>query len=273
MTINLVIPMAGEGSRFRSRGYSFPKPLIQMPDGNPMIKMVIDCLGIKRANWHFIIKAEHENQYRLGQIIPRMVKPWQPHGVSIHTLHETTEGAACTVLTLRNQINNDAPLIVANSDQYWQWHAPRFLNFLESQSKTQAGVVDGAILTFKSFHPKWSFILVKDGFVERVAEKDPISDDATVGVYYWRQGKFFVDSADEMIRLGQRINGEYYVAPTYNKMIQKGRVVIPYSVSEMQGVGTPEDLEKFETKWYIREAIREFYQAKTVGQKEATASD
>jgi NDP-sugar pyrophosphorylase family protein len=240
MTLNIVVPMAGEGSRFDAQGFTFPKPLIQMPDGNPMIKMVMDCLEIYDANWIFIVRKEHEEKYKLRQILPRMLDEWKPAGIQVRELHRTTEGAACTVLEVEDLIGGDDPLIVVNSDQYFVWDSGDFLSYMHDAE------ADGGILTFKSFHPKWSFAKVEDGLITHVAEKEPISSNATVGFYWWKHGRLFIDAAKQMIAGGRRVNGEFYVAPTYNEMIVKNMKILPYEVDFMAGVGTPEDLRKFE---------------------------
>ena len=249
--LNIVIPMAGEGSRFADRGYSFPKPLIQMPNGDPMIKMVMDCLECYDANWIFIVRKEHEERYRLSTILPRMLEEWKPNSVSVHQLHETTEGAACTVLEVESQIRSNDPLIVVNSDQYFVCDSDEFFNDMIDRE------ADGGILTFKSFHPKWSFVKLLNSIdVVRVAEKEPISNDATVGLYWWKHGHYFVDSARRMIELNERVNGEFYVAPTFNQMITYNKKVVAYKVAFMAGVGTPEDLDKFQMRAWLGKVPR-----------------
>jgi len=242
--LNIVVPMAGEGSRFAQQGYSFPKPLIQMPDGNPMIKSVIDCVNIHGASWHFIVRQEHVDRYKVDQVLDRMLEKYHPVMVNYTVVNETTEGAACTVLLTRDYIDKeDSQLLVVNSDQYFRWDPQSFFYEMEEQ-KANAG-----ILTFKSWHPKWSFAKVDvNGRVTHVAEKDPISDNATVGVYWWKKGSDFVAAADEMIRLNLRVNGEFYVAPTFNNL---NGPIYPYEVSFMAGVGTPEDLRKFEMMYWL----------------------
>lgn len=246
MTLNIVVPMAGEGSRFADRGYSFPKPLIQMPNGDPMIKMVMDCLECYGANWIFIVRQEHEDRYHLSRILPRMLECWLPNDVKLHMLKDTTEGAACTVLEVESLIRSSDPLIVVNSDQYFVWDSDDFFADMDNRG------ADGGILTFKSYHPKWSFVKLADnGDVTQVAEKEPISNDATVGLYWWKHGSFFVDSAKRMIEQNDRVNGEFYVAPTFNYMLDYDKKVRAYNVDFMAGVGTPEDLDKFQMRAWL----------------------
>jgi len=239
--MQIVIPMAGEGSRFQQQGFTFPKPLIQMPDGEPMIRMVINCMGIKNADWHFIVRKEHEEKYSLSRLLPKMTAFWNPHSTNVHQIDTLTEGAACTVLEVTSYINNEKPLFVVNSDQYFTWDRDEFFASMKYQG------ADGGILTFRSLHPRWSFVRLADnGDVIEVAEKEPISDIATVGTYFWEKGRFFVESASSMVEKDLRINGEFYVAPTFNEMIADHKKIRIFDVKFMAGVGTPEDYHRFE---------------------------
>ena len=121
-----------------------------------------------------------------------------------------TEGAACTALLAKEYIDNDAPLFFANSDQWVDWNP---VGFMYEMQETEA---DGGIVTFKSTHPKWSFAKI-DGRVTEVAEKNPISENATVGYYYWKHGSEFVKYAEQMIEKDIRVNNEFYICPVFNE--------------------------------------------------------
>ena len=106
--------------------------------------------------------------------------------------------------------------------------------------------VDAIVFTFRSLHPKWSFVKVDDfGVVTQVAEKNPISDIATCGIYYYRKGSDFVRFAEKMISEGKRVNNEYYICPVYNELIDCENVLLPFYVHKMHGIGTPEDLRSY----------------------------
>ena len=152
-----------------------------------------------------------------------------------------TEGAACRVLKARHLIDNDNPLVISNSDQFVEWNPAEFYYSMENDRS----ITGGGIVTFKATHPKWSFAKVQDGFVTQIAEKNPISDNATVGIYYWKLGSEFVWSADKMIESNNRVNNEFYVAPTINELIKEGRTFKNYEIDKMWGLGTPEDLSMF----------------------------
>ena len=137
-------------------------------------------------------------------------------------------------------INNDNPLIIANSDQFVDWNSSEFMYKMQERN------VDAGILTFKSTHPKWSFAKVDDsGYVTEVAEKNPISDIATVGIYYWKKGSDYVKYAEQMIEKNIRHNNEFYVCPVFNQAVEDGKKIITYDIDNMWGLGTPEDLEYF----------------------------
>ena len=231
--MNIVIPMAGAGSRFESAGYTFPKPLIEV-EGQPMIHKVVNNLNIQ-GRYIFLVQKTHYEKYNLENLL-NMISP----GCEIIQLEGLTEGAACTVLTSRELIDNDEPLIIANSDQYIDWNA------FETISEFSNEGIDGGILTFNSVHPKHSFAKVDgQGYVTEVAEKKPISTNATVGVYFWKKGSDFVYYADQMIQKNIRTNNEFYVCPVYNEAIQDGKKIITNMVDKMWGMGTPEELDNF----------------------------
>ena len=231
--MNILIPMAGAGKRFFDAGYIFPKPLIEI-DNKPMIQWVIESLNLK-ANYIFIIQREHQEKYNVKSVL----KILQPN-CKIIELDHLTEGAACTTLLAKEFIDNNDPLIIANSDQYINWNSSKA--FYDFNSKN----LDGAILTFEAIHPKWSYAKCNnEGFVTEVAEKKVISKNATVGVYYWKYGSDYVKSAEEMIKKNIRVNNEFYVCPVYNEFLKKNKKVKIHKVDKMWGLGTPEDLNNF----------------------------
>ena len=231
--MNILIPMAGAGKRFFDAGYIFPKPLIEI-DNKPMIQWVIESLNLQ-ANYIFIIQKEHQEKYNIKSVL----KILQPN-CKIIELDHLTEGAACTTLLAKEFINNDDPLIIANSDQYINWNSSKA--FYDFNSKN----LDGAILTFEAIHPKWSYAKCNnEGFVTEVAEKKVISKNATVGVYYWKHGSDYVKSAEEMIKKNIRVNNEFYVCPVYNEFLMKNKKIKIHKVDKMWGLGTPEDLNNF----------------------------
>jgi len=229
--LTILIPMAGAGSRFQQAGYTFPKPLIDVK-GKPMIQVVVDNLNIK-ANYVYVVQKEHREKYNLDTLL-NLITP----NCKIVEVDGITEGAACTALLAKEYINNDSPLFFANSDQFVEWDSNEFLY---KMNETNA---DGGIVTFKATHPKWSFAKIDEqGLVTEVAEKNPISDIATAGYYYWKKGSDFVKYAEEMIEKDIRVNNEFYVCPVFNQAIEDNKEIRTFDVIKMWGLGTPEDLK------------------------------
>lgn len=236
--MKILIPMAGEGSRFAKEGYTFPKPLIDV-DGKPMIERVVENLKFP-AEFIFLVRKEHLQKYEGLSVTLMRITGGRFKIVEVDGL---TEGAACTALLAKDFINTDDDLLIANSDQVIMYRPE---NFLTMKNMTSA---DGIVFTFNAVHPKWSFAKVDaSGFVTQVAEKVPISDIATCGIYWYRKGSDFVEAAERMISKNIRVNNEFYIAPVYNEMIGSGKSVIPFFVQEMHGIGTPEDLNAFLSK-------------------------
>ena len=161
-------------------------------------------------------------------------------GCKIIEVDGITEGAACTALLAKEFINNENPLLFANSDQFIKWNSNDFMY------KMQEMDIDGGIVTFRSSHPKWSFAKInEEENVIEVAEKDPISDIATVGIYYWKRGSDYVKYAEQMINKNIRTNNEFYVCPVFNEAIKDNKKIKTVEIEKMWGLGTPEDLNIF----------------------------
>lgn len=235
--LNIVIPMAGRGSRFQEAGYAFPKPLIDV-NGRAMIEVVARNLRPKGDyRFIFICQREHVEKYDLHNIL----KNATDNKFELVQIDGVTEGAACTVLCATEYINNNDELMIANSDQFIDFDINDFLTATHKED-------DGLIMTFEASHPKWSYARTdKDGLVIEVAEKKIISNQATVGIYYYKYGRDFVCAAQAMIKKDIRHNNEFYVCPAYNEMIIAGKKVYiyPINVEKMHGLGTPEDLNIF----------------------------
>lgn len=233
--MNIVIPAAGLGSRFNKMGWKRPKPFIDL-NNSPMIEHVLKYLDYEDADYNIIFRKEHIDEYN------DVIEALKNDKVKISQISNITEGTACTVLSLYDVINTEQPLVIANSDQIVDFKFQDFI--LDAQVRK----LDGSILVFESSDPKWSFAkLDNSGFVTEVAEKKPISDLATVGIYYFSSGKAFVRAAIEMIVANERVNGEFYTCPVYNYMIRNGAKIGVYTIhsSQMNGVGTPVDLIKY----------------------------
>lgn len=248
--LNIVIPMAGRGSRFENVGFTEPKPLIPV-FGQAMIKLVIDNLKPKNCEFQFIFICRQDTLENYS--IAEKLETWAP-GSKIIPVNQITDGAACTVLLAEKYINNDFPLMIANCDQWIDIDINLYLE------KIMHSNLDGLIMTMKANHEKWSFIrLDPQNNITEVVEKKVVSDEATVGIYNFKRGSDFVKAAYRMIDKNLRVNGEFYVAPTYNELINEGAKLGYFNIGSeargMYGLGTPEDLAKFIQNEKLRERL------------------
>ena len=235
--INVLIPMGGRGQRFRNAGYTTTKPLISV-NGVPMIKRVIDNLDVK-ATFIFLVSEEDEKEHNLTQLLTEFCGDNKCQVVLENP--NNRQGAAAACLLAEHLIDNDNELLVVNSDQLIDWNSADFFNAMHSQN------ADGGIITFTATESKWSFAKLIPGtaIISEVAEKKPISDKATVGVYWFKQGHDFVQGVKQMMSKQIKTNGEYYVCPVFNEVIGMGKQIYDYPITTMHGIGTPEDLERY----------------------------
>lgn len=223
----VIIPAAGEGSRFVNAGYVLPKPLIEAR-GVPMIRLVADMFPCERR----IVVCQQQHQKQIQAASESEVIP----------IVKLTEGAALSVLCAEALVRDDDPVVVVNSDNIMLGNT--VTKFLD---ETVLDGVDGSILTFKVDSGPWSYARVREERVVQVAEKTPISDNATAGVYYFKSWRILRTAVCRMIAANDRYNGEFYLAPSYNYMIGAGMTVSNCTMQKQNfiSLGTPEDLERY----------------------------
>jgi dTDP-glucose pyrophosphorylase len=204
-----------------------------------MIERVINNLSVPNARFFLIARKDH---MIADPIIVKNLE--ENYNVTFIGIDKLTEGTACTVLFARSYINNSSPLLIANSDQLIDSNINDFI--LDSNSRN----LDGSILCFEEPNkdPKWSYAqLDNNNLVVKVREKEPISINATVGIYYFNQGNYFVNYALDMIINNDRVNNEFYTCPVYNYLINSSLKIGIYNIEKykMNGIGTPEDLDLY----------------------------
>jgi len=233
---NILIPMAGRGSRFEEQGYTDKKPFIDV-NGKPMIHRVIENLGMEfDKEYMFILICLQEDYDKYD--FTEFEKVIGHNSYDVVILDDVTEGAAQTVLTAKHLINDDTPLMTMNSDQLVDWDIERLFEMCEQ--------FDGVIPCFYGEGNAWSYARTLDnGYVQEVVEKKQISKYATAGYYYWKKGSDFVKYAEQMIKDNSRTNGEFYVAPVYNWAVRDGKRVGVFMVDKCYSLGTPEDLQEY----------------------------
>ena len=236
--VQVVIPAAGQGSRFSKAGWKKPKPFIDI-NGRPMLDHVISNVMPKQnASCSLILRSEHKDTYSL------QINQISDHNnIEVSYIDCLTEGTVCTVLQVSEKFIKTS-LLIANSDQWVDFDVNEFIKDAISRN------LDGSILVFDepSLDPKWSYVsLDENELVSEVAEKKPISNLATVGIYYFKSGQNFVNAASLMMAKNERVNNEFYTCPVYNYMIKSGLKIGIFKVQkdEMWGLGTPDDLNRY----------------------------
>ena len=232
--------MAGKGSRFAKAGYKTPKPFIDVC-GKPMIQVVVDNLTPSCDHrFIFICQNEHLDQFNGRQLLNSIA-----HSPIIIGIDGYTEGQLSSALLARSYIDNEDPLMTANTDQFIDFSIDQYLGYMKEMQ------LDGLIMTMDASDPKWSYVELSQetGMVERTAEKEVISNQATVGIYNFAKGKDFCRAADELISENIRTNGEFYICPVFNSLIKDGCKIGTYNIGQegngMYGLGIPDDLKKF----------------------------
>lgn len=234
--ICIVMPMAGEGKKFAERGFTFPKPLVEVA-GKPVVEIAVHNVTPSEPHrFIFICWQDHLQKFALAEVL-RLIAP-ESETVAVT---KPTAGALCSVLLAGEYLNNEDELLVVNADQYVDVSIDEFL------MAARLGGWDGYIMTFPSTHPKWSYVKVEGEQVVTVAEKRPISRDATVGMYYFRCVRDFLVGAERMLLKNATVAGEFYVCPVYNELILMGKRISIYRIAreQMYSLGTPEDVEAF----------------------------
>ena len=235
MSFNIVIPIAGKAQRFVDAGFTTPKPLIMVRDMH-MIDWALKSVEHQDAHLIFIVLKDHVTNFSIDTILQDKFGS----KVTVIVLDEVTRGTLSTCLRARSDIDNDTPLVIYTPDVYFE---PEF------DPNTVSDELDGLILTFKANSPAHSYVsTVYSGehlLAVKTAEKEVISEEAAVGVYYFRRGSDFVRYADLMEDRNVTTNGEFYICPSYNFAIKEGLKIGTQLVDKMHVLGTPEDLEFF----------------------------
>jgi dTDP-glucose pyrophosphorylase len=260
--VNVIIPAAGLGSRFTERNFITSKPLLPIGLGTssePMISQVIKSLGFHsrfeihgnkyKLTFIFIIQEAHNKDKQFFDLINKEL----PDGnFQIIEINYITQGCTETCLLASGIINNKDPLIIANCDQIMEWDANKFMEYVFQEYEND---IDGCVVCYKSTDQKNSFIQLEDNnnlqsAAIKLAEKEIISDIALIGIHYWKHGKTFVDSSNELINKNIRAKNEFYISLTYNILIEQGLNIYPYMLNKDDGekyhsVGTPDDYFKY----------------------------
>lgn len=235
--LQIVVPMAGTGKSFTERGpSSFPKSLVEI-DGEPMIEVVVRNLTPDQPHrFIFVVRQDEVQRFALRDVL-HLIAP----GCAVQVASGQTAGALCSVMLAIDSLDPDGELLIANADQVIDTSITGFID------QARAGDWDGFIMTFPTTHPKWSFVKKEGDQVVAVAEKRPISNEATVGLYYFRTARLFLELAERMLSKNVGNQAEFYVCPVYNEMVLKGLRIGTTGIDRhaMHSLGTPADVEQF----------------------------
>jgi len=235
--MQVIVLAAGEGRRFLEAGIETPKPLIKVR-GLSLLRHAYESLGIP-GEYIFVCQKDHERKFKISNEIKSFSS-----NCKIHFVESLTGGPAESALSCKNELKKDEPLIIINCDQRMSWNPSRFLDFVKNND------LDGCFPTVETSGKNYSFVLSdSEGFSLKIAEKDPISKDGLIGLHYYKKAKFFIESAEEIIRENKRQLGEFYISGTYNTMIEKGLKVKKYPLDQVEFqvvLGTPEEVFQYE---------------------------
>ena len=238
--LNVLVPMAGKGKRFRDAGYSQPKPMISIA-GKPMIDWALKSLGGLTMPHRFIfIALEDDLNAGLETLLANRGK--------VVPIPNVTEGAVNTTLCAENFIANDDPLVIANCDQYLEWDFQTFINTAQG--------FDCSVVVFESENPHHSYIEARGNEIVKVKEKEIISSLACGGIYFYRSGLDYIAGAKKLIESNERTNGEFYITPVFNKLIELNKKITYFKIPNKNKhmLGTPEEVQDFLLK--VEEGVR-----------------
>jgi dTDP-glucose pyrophosphorylase len=229
---NILMPIAGRAQRFLDKGFTLPKPLIDVA-GVPMIQRALKSVEVDNPHYIFIVREEHINDHNIDERLTSLLGD----DIEIVVADRVTEGAACSCLLAEEHIDSDNPLIIFTPDCFFE---PPFNPDSISER------YDGAVGVFHSTSDAHSYVETDArGDVTRAAEKQVISEDAVGGLYYYKRGSDFVKYSKQMIEQELKVNGEYYICPVFNLLIANGMKVGIEKQQKHVVLGTPHDLETY----------------------------
>ena len=236
--MNVVVPMAGDSKIFKDSGFKYNKNFTEI-NHKPLFQRVCESVKQLRANnFIFIVNKEDSQNYHIGKSL-KLLAP----GCKVVTAQGQTCGAACSILLAAEYIDNDDELVISNGDQVLETDLQGIVE------RFRAAGWDGGIVTFESVHPRWSYVrLDENNYVIEAAEKDPISNHATTGFYWFKRGSDFVSSVKKMIHKEAGVNGVYYTCPAYNEMVLMQKTIGCYEIDSAiyYPLTTPKEIAEYE---------------------------
>lgn len=240
-SLHIIMPMAGEGSRFIKEGWKTPKPLIELK-GETLFQRAIDSVRIDGVvmKYSFIVRQEHIDKYRIDV----MIKDLLPQA-NVFSVLKTTRGAVETCLVAESAIDDNDAIVVMDCDL--EFRSKRYSQLIQlAISLPEEKAFGGALVSFESSDPRYSYAEVDDKMkVIRTAEKEPISNHALCGAYFFASGKIFKRIAHQLLDDGTHGKAEFYVSLLYNYLLDEGKDVYLAEMEEYYSYGTPEELKRY----------------------------
>lgn len=236
--LKIIIPIAGSSSLFINAGYAYPKPLIEI-NGVPMIQRVIEDAGAISDPYQFIfiIREEDAMKFHLDNTL-RLLAPTS----EVIKIKKETKGGLCSVLMAIDRIDKEDSIVILNGDQILDVDYDDVLNHWKREN------ADAGIITFKSVHPRWSYARIENNQVVQTAEKNPISNSAIVGYYYFSHAGTFFEAAFQVIKNHVHLEGKYYISPVLNEYILLNKRVLERKINADQhhSFYSPQMLDEYE---------------------------
>ena len=239
--LHIVMPMAGEGSRFAKAGWTTPKPLIELR-GVPLFRRAIDSVAIDgvEMKYSFIVRQEHIAHYHIDEQIKKIIPE-----ANIFSVEKTTRGAVETCLIAESAIEENDAVIVMDCDL--EFRSKTYLEGVRTILNQSANEANGGMLvSFESTEPRYSYAEVDENMiVRRTAEKEVISNHALCGAYFFSSAKGFLKAAHRLMNEPVFTKPEYYVSLLYNYLLSDGEMVRLATMEEYYSYGTPEELRRY----------------------------
>jgi NDP-sugar pyrophosphorylase family protein len=236
--LKIIIPIAGSSDLFINAGYMYPKPLIEI-NGTTMIEKVIEKAGAVADEYQyiFIIKEEDALKFHLDNTL-KLLAPRS----EVVKLKRDTKGGLCSVLMAIDKIENDDNLIIINGDQILDVRFDEILKYWKQEG------ADAGIVTFNSVHPRWSYARIENDQVSQTAEKNPISNHAIAGYYYFSNAAAFFDAAFKVIKNDVQLEGNYYISPVINEYVLLNKKTLNYKINSEQyhSFYSPQMIDEYE---------------------------
>lgn len=234
--LNIIIPLAAGKFDTDNENFLYPLPLIDIR-GKALIEYLLENLnGIaENKKFIFIIKETDSKKYHFDSMLNQLVE-----NAVIVKLKNQTKGAVCSVLYAIDEIDKNEEMIIVNSDQVIE------VDYNDVLKNLRKG--DGGMITFNAVHPRWSFVRLTNEKVVETAEKNPISNNAIAGFYYFKKASDFIEGAFNVIKFDDNFNGNYYISSVYNQLILKNKELTTFKISAQHyhSFYSPQKLKEFE---------------------------